>query len=93
MLPERESRRRVGGEDLVVAALVGVAHGRVDADIGDEAADDQRPDAAPPEVRVEVGAVEGAPIIFIDDDVLGLGAEGGRDSLAPGGNWKPEKSR
>src|SRR5882672_2382983 len=50
----------VPGHDAPKATIVGLAHGRVHADLGRDATDDEGLDAAVAEDRVQVGRVEGA---------------------------------
>ena len=56
----------------IVIAFPGVARGRFDAEIGGDAAENNGFDAAPAQVQVEIGAVKGTPVAFVDDDVAGL---------------------
>src|SRR6476646_2450255 len=65
----------VGQRDHVVALLVGGAHGRLDAAVGQEAAQDHRLDLAAAQHEVEVGGrkrVQDA--LSLDDDVASCGA-------------------
>ena len=57
----------VAGHDAAIAAIVGLAHGRVHADLGGDAADDQRLDAAVVQERVQVGREERALARLVDD--------------------------
>ena len=54
------SAARVADRDHAVVVLVGVDAGVVDADIGEEAAGDDRPHAQPAQQQVEIGGEEGA---------------------------------
>ena len=66
----------VGGDAVlehqaVVAAVVGLAHRGVDADLGGDAADDELCDAAAAQDGVEVGGVERALAGLVDDRLAG----------------------
>src|SRR5260370_19855336 len=55
------------GDQAVVAAVVGLADGGVDAHFGGDAGDDELGDAAVLEDRMQVGGVEGALAGLVDD--------------------------
>ena len=71
----RRRRDAVGQRDHSVAVLVGGAHGRLDAAVGEEATDDHGVYALAAQDEVEVGAGEGVEAaLALDDDVrLGRG--------------------
>src|SRR5690349_6606588 len=60
-------RDGVGQDERVIAAIVGLADARVDADLGRHAAHDELPDALHLQDRVEVRGVEGALARLVDD--------------------------
>ena len=60
-------RAAVARHDAAVAAIVGLAHGRVHADLGRDAAHDQRVDAAVAQELVQVGREERALARLVDD--------------------------
>ena len=60
-------RAAVGQHDTAKAAVVGLAHGGVDADLGRHAADQQRLDAAVVQHQLEIGLVERALAGLVDD--------------------------
>jgi len=66
---------RVDGEGDAVVVRVRLPRGGVDAAAGDEAGQDDLRDAAAAELGVQVGAVEGTPLVLGDADVGVLGAE------------------
>src|SRR5271165_5453106 len=68
LLKLREIRAdAIGNDDALVAAVVGLAHGRIDADLGGDPADDQLSDAAVLQHRVEIGGEECALAGLVDD--------------------------
>src|SRR5271165_4534691 len=68
LLKLREVRAdAIGHHDAVVAAVVSLAHRRIDADLGGDPADDQLGDAAVLQHRVEVGGEERSLARLIDD--------------------------
>ena len=56
----------VGQHDAAIAAVVGLAHGGVDADFGGDAGDDQIVDAAILQREIEIGGVERALAGLVD---------------------------
>ena len=85
MLLGRPRRAGVLDEDLLVPTLVGVARSALHPEIGRDATEDDRTDPPPPELQVEVGAVEGSPLALAHDVVAGLGPSSGTISSHPGG--------
>ena len=61
------------------AAIVGVPHRRVDADIGGDAGQDDVADAARAQDQFQVGGVEAAFAGLVDDDFAGQRGEFGND--------------
>ena len=59
----------IGEHDAAVAAVVGLAHRGVDADLGGDAAHQQGLDAVIAEEPIEVGVVEGALAGLVDHDL------------------------
>ena len=72
----------VGQHDAFVAAVVRLAHRRVHAHLGGDAADDQRLDAAVVQDEVEVGGEERALAGLVDHDLARLRRELGHDVVA-----------
>ena len=64
-----QGRGRVLDEDLVEGPLIGIARRRFDADIGRNASENNRPNAPPAQMQIEIRAVEGA-VAFLDYDVI-----------------------
>ena len=75
-------RAAVARHDAAVAAVVGFAHGRVHADLGRHAADEQRVDAAVAQQRVQIGRVERALARLVDDGLAGDRRQRGDDVVA-----------
>src|SRR6516164_8168474 len=73
----------ISNDEAVVAAVVGLAHRRIDADLGGDPADDQLGDAAVLQHRVEVGGEEGTLARLIDDWLARHRVELG-DNVVPG---------
>src|ERR1035437_3629513 len=73
---------RVFDEYLLVAPLEGIAGRALDADAGRDPAQDDCVDTSAAELQVQLGAVEGAPLAFRDEDVGGLPSKL-RDYLRP----------
>ena len=63
------SRRTVAEKEDVKVAHRGLARGRLAADTGGDAADDDRIDASRAEDQLEVGALEGAESGLVKEDV------------------------
>ena len=60
---------------VAVAVVERLARRLLDADLGDGARDDERADAERAQARVEVGAVERAVAVLVDDELAGRGRE------------------
>src|SRR5262249_54218576 len=81
----RVIRRRVSYHGDLVAEFGGIAHGRFDAGMRDQADDDQLMDAVLLELQIQVGVGEtaGAPM-FLRDDLTRRRHEFGAEFTAPG---------
>ena len=77
------ARRAVGDEQAFVAAVVGLAHRRLHADLGGHAADQQVGDARACRMASSAGGVEGALARLAQHDVAGLRRSSGTKP-APG---------
>src|SRR5271166_1760497 len=83
LLKLREVRAdAIGHHDAVVAAVVSLAHRRIDADLGGDPADDQLADAAVFQHRVEVGGVKCTLAGLVDDRLAPQWIEF-RDDIVP----------
>lgn len=58
-------------QEAIVAAVVGVAHGGGDADVGGDAHEDEVLDSPVAEEEVEIRVGEGAAAWFVDDRFAG----------------------
>ena len=65
--------------EAVIAAIVGLAHRGVDADLGRYAGDDELLDAPVLQDGVEIRSVKGALAGLVDDRFAGLGIKLGND--------------
>jgi hypothetical protein len=65
----RQPRRRIFGDHDVVAMLVGLARGGFDAHIGGDPGEHHRFDVPAPQLHIEIGAVERAPLMFRHENV------------------------
>src|SRR5262245_37871275 len=66
-------------EEAFEAAVIGLAHGGVDPDIGGDAAEDQVADAAGAEHQLEIGGTERALARLVDDRLAGQRRKVGND--------------
>lgn len=71
-------------EDDVIGQFPCAPRGGLDAVVGRDAAQHDRVDPSPAELEVEVGAGEGAPVAFEDDDVALLAQAGHQGAPAFG---------
>ena len=85
----------VGQDQALVAAVVGLAHGGVHADVGGDAGQDQVGDAAGAQHQVEVGGVEGALARLVESTSPGTGATSGTISQpgSPRTRIRPARAR
>src|SRR6516162_8776244 len=84
LLKLREVRAdAIGNDEAVVAAVVSLAHRRIDANLGGDPADDQLGDAAVLQHRVEIGGEERPLARLIDDWLARQRVELG-DNVVPG---------
>src|ERR1035441_6185113 len=68
----RRAGHRILGKNQLVAAFVGVARRALHAELGGDAADHNRREAATAELQVEIGAVERAPLALQNHNVARL---------------------
>src|SRR6185369_7820649 len=68
-------RARVGDHETAIAAIVGLAHGGVDADLGGDPAHEQALDGAALQDHLEVGRVERALARLVDDGLVPGGVQ------------------
>ena len=69
----RDAGTSILDQKHVIAVLPSLARRRFDAEIGRDPAEHNRANAPPPELQVEFGAVEGAPLVLGNDKVCRLG--------------------
>src|SRR5882672_5030011 len=72
----------IGQHDAAIAAVIGLAHGGVDADLGGHAAYQEILDAVFPQDIVEFGGVERALAGLVDDDLAVERIQRGNDVVA-----------
>ena len=70
-LPASVAAQQSSRMQALVAAIVPLAHGRVDADVGGDAGQDQVGDPALPQDQIEVGRAEGPLARLVDDRLAG----------------------
>ncbi len=84
---------RVLDEHDVVRTLVRVARGRLDAIVGRDPAQDDRPHPPAAELQVELGSVERSPLALLHDDVARFGPQLRHDVGEPGRHVAPRHDR